>query len=48
MTPTPQPLQIMSVRILSLICILTLICFLFPVLYQEGSHEAQMGSSSHF
>ncbi|MBA0762881.1 hypothetical protein Gotri_012433 [Gossypium trilobum] len=29
----------MSVRILSLICILTLICFLFPVLYQVGMHD---------
>ncbi|MBA0853142.1 hypothetical protein Goshw_013890, partial [Gossypium schwendimanii] len=33
-----SPFRLCQVRIISLICILTLICFLFPVLYQVGIH----------
>ncbi|MBA0655818.1 hypothetical protein Goklo_008246, partial [Gossypium klotzschianum] len=40
--------RLCQVYILALICILTLICFLLPVLCQEGSHEAPSKSSSHY
>ncbi|MBA0662641.1 hypothetical protein Goklo_006729 [Gossypium klotzschianum] len=46
--PHHNPFRLCQARILALICILTLICFLFPILCQEGSHEALLWSSSHF
>ncbi|MBA0669445.1 hypothetical protein Goklo_024982 [Gossypium klotzschianum] len=36
--PTAQPFQMMSGGILALLCILTLICFLFQVLWQVGAN----------